>query len=95
VRGHDDPDLLRDAAYLQGLEVRETFRRHGIAGLLIARLEDQARWDGRGRVTAMVEPDNDQSLALFDHLGYQVFKRSSFVWADKEAPVFCLEKSIR
>jgi GNAT superfamily N-acetyltransferase len=54
VRGHDDPDLMRDAAYLQGLEVRETFRRQGIAGRLIKRLEDQARLDGRGRVTVMV-----------------------------------------
>jgi ribosomal protein S18 acetylase RimI-like enzyme len=95
VRGHDDPDLMHDAAYLQGLEVRETFRRQGLAGRLIARLEDQARLDGRGRVTVMIEPDNDLSLAFFENLGYQVFKHSSFVWAGESLPVVCLEKSIR
>jgi ribosomal protein S18 acetylase RimI-like enzyme len=94
VRGHDDPDLMRDAAYLQGLEVRETFRRQGIAGRLIKRLEDQARLDGRGRVTVMIEPDNDASLAFFGNLGYRVFKRSSFVWDGQELPVVCLEKFI-
>ena len=95
VRGHDDPDLLCDAAYLQGLEVRKTFRRQGIAGLLIERLEDQARLDGRSRVTVMVEPDNDASLAFFGNLGYQVFKHSSFLWDGESLPVVCLEKSIR
>jgi ribosomal protein S18 acetylase RimI-like enzyme len=94
VRGHDDPDLMRNAAYLQSLEVRETFRRQGIAGRLIARLEDQARQDGRGRVTVMIEPDNDASLALFGNLGYQVFKHSIFVWDGQELPVVCLEKSV-
>jgi ribosomal protein S18 acetylase RimI-like enzyme len=94
VRGHDDPDLMRDAAYLQGLEVRETFRRQGIAGLLIERLEDQALLDGRGRVTLMIEPDNDASLMLFKNLGHRVFKHSSFVWAGESLPVVCLEKSI-
>jgi aminoglycoside 6'-N-acetyltransferase I len=94
VRGHDDPDMLRDATYLQGLEVRETFRRQGIAGRLIERLEDQARLDGRGRVTVMVEPDNDASLAFFGNLGYQVFKHSSFVWDGRELPVVCLQKFI-
>jgi aminoglycoside 6'-N-acetyltransferase I len=94
VRGHDDPDLMRDAAYLQGLEVRESFRRQGIAGRLIKRLEDQARLDGRGRVTVMIEPDNDASLAFFGNLGYRVFKRSSFVWDGQELPVVCLEKFI-
>jgi aminoglycoside 6'-N-acetyltransferase I len=95
VRGHDDPDLMRDAAYLQGLEVRETFRRQGIAGRLIKRLEAQARLDGRGRVTVMIEPDNDTSLAFFGILGYRVFKHSSFVWDDQKLPVVCLEKFIR
>ena len=94
VRGHDDPDLMRDAAYLQGLEVRETFRRQGIAKQLVELLEDQARQDGRGRVTVMIEPDNDASLALFGNLGYQVFKHSIFVWDGQELPVVCLEKSV-
>ena len=94
VRGHDDPDLMRDAAYLQGLEVRETFRRQGIARQLVASLEDQARLDDRGRVTVMIEPDNDASLVLFGNLDYQVFKHSSFVWAGESLPVVCLEKSI-
>jgi ribosomal protein S18 acetylase RimI-like enzyme len=94
VRGHDDPDLMRDGAYLQGLEVRESFRRRGIAGRLIERLEDQARLDGRGRVTVMIEPDNVASLALFGNLGYQVFKHSSFVWDGQKLPVVCLEKFI-
>jgi ribosomal protein S18 acetylase RimI-like enzyme len=85
---------LRDAAYLQGLEVRESFRRQGIAGRLIKRLEDQARLDGRCCVTVMVEPDNDVSLALFGNLGYQVFKHSSFVWDGQKLPVVCLEKFI-
>jgi ribosomal protein S18 acetylase RimI-like enzyme len=92
VRGHDDPDLMRDAAYLQGLEVRENFRRRGIARRLIARLENRALLDGRGRVTVMIEPDNDASLAFFGNLGYQVFKHSSFVWDGQELPVVCLEK---
>ncbi len=87
--------LLCDAAYLQGLEVRKTFRRQGIAGLLIERLEDQARLDGRSRVTVVVEPDNDASLAFFGNLGYQVFKHSIFLWDGESLPVVCLEKSIR
>jgi ribosomal protein S18 acetylase RimI-like enzyme len=95
LRGHDDPDLMRDAAYLQGLEVRESFRRQGIAGRLVERLEDQARLDGRGRVTVMIEPDNVASLAFFTKLGYQVFKHSSFVWDGRELPVLCLKKLIR
>jgi GNAT superfamily N-acetyltransferase len=78
VREHSDADLVRNALYVQGLEVHEDYRRTGIAQLLLGTLEDQARLGGCVRATVMIEPDNQASLTVFTKLGFQAFKNLEF-----------------
>jgi ribosomal protein S18 acetylase RimI-like enzyme len=92
VRFHPDPDLTREAVYLQAVEVRPELRRQGLAKRLCLALEAQAKHEHKKRVTVAVEPHNSASLGLFASLGYLEFKRSSFVWDGQELPVLCLEK---
>ena len=94
VRDHADPDLIRDAAYLQALEVREGFRRRGIARALVAELERRASLEGRSRVTLMVEPDNETARAFYAALGYRAFKESTDTWDGQACAVLCLEKHL-
>jgi ribosomal protein S18 acetylase RimI-like enzyme len=94
VREHADSDLSKDAVYLQALEVHAAHRRQGIARLLIETLENQSRLEGARRVTLMVEPANTPALALYQRLGFTVFKTSTDTWDDKQYPVLCLEKPL-
>ena len=88
---HDDPDLIRDAVYLQSLEVHQDFLRYGIASRLNQTLIAQAKQEGYARVTLMVEPENVAALALYAKLGFRVFKASEYIWDGQVLPVLCME----
>ena len=94
VRHHADPELARNAAYLQALEVHHAFRRLGIGQKLFRAFERQARLEGASRIALMVEPENAQAIALYTKLGFQTFKESTDTWDGQTYPVLCLEKSL-
>ena len=95
VFDHDDPDLIRNAVYLQGLEVHQDFQHCGIATRLNETLIAQAKFAGCLRVTLMVETENLPALALYTKLGFQGFKESIFVWDGQHLPVLCMALELK
>lgn len=94
MREHTDDDMIRQAVYLEALEVHKDYRQRGIAQKLCQEVEQQTRLEGISRVTVSVEPTNTPSLNLFLKRGFRQFKESSFEWDGKQFPVVCLEKII-
>jgi ribosomal protein S18 acetylase RimI-like enzyme len=92
---HTDPEMIRDAVYLQALDVHSTFRRQGIATALCQLLETKAAQKGYSRITVEIEPDNLPSIKFFQSHNYFEFKDSEFMWDDKILPVVCFEKYLK
>ena len=93
VRNYHDPDLSNvTSVYLQGLDVRDTYRGRGVGTALIRALESHAKSLGFSRVTLMVDLDNAPALALYKKLGFQWFKQTFDVWDGQTYPVDCFEK---
>jgi len=97
VRTHPDADMAdgEQSGYVEALEVKEGWRRRGVAGAMLARLAGLAVQEGFSRLTVMVEPHNEPALAFFNRLGFRAFKRSEFIWRGNTRPVVCLEGTVR
>jgi ribosomal protein S18 acetylase RimI-like enzyme len=59
-----------DPPELQDVEVRESYRRQGVATTLIRAAEAAARRRGCSRLRVTVSEDNDRARALYEGLGY-------------------------
>jgi ribosomal protein S18 acetylase RimI-like enzyme len=92
---HTDPEMIRNAVYLQALEVHGAFRRQGIATALCQLLETKAAQKGYSRITVEIEPDNSPSIRFFQKHDYLEFKQSEFIWDGEILPVICFEKNIK
>jgi len=92
----DDLDLADGvtSGYLLALEVRDGFRRRGIATALFRALEAEAAARGLRRLTLMVEPDNEPALRFYHKTGFTPFKERTDFWRDREYRVLCMEKPI-
>jgi ribosomal protein S18 acetylase RimI-like enzyme len=95
IHNHEDPELANGTTrgYVGALEVSGAHRRQGIATALMQRLEDGARTQGFSSLALMVEPDNHAAINLYKHLGYEVFKTSSWRWKEREYATPCMEKT--
>lgn len=60
-----------DEAYLYGIVVDPTYRRHGMAAKLMAAAEAQARSWGKQLATGFIERNNTPSLQMAQKLGYR------------------------
>jgi len=70
--------------WINRLAVDPEYRRQGIAQHLIARLEKVLREKGTRIVSALVEESNQESLSLFEKLGY-VTHRSILYLSKRES----------
>ncbi len=85
-----------DTGWISGVGVLKAYRHRGIAGAMIAYLQQQARQLGIAQVSLEVLEDNDEALALYMRLGFvpvgaQVTLTRVFPIGDRivwEAPVF-------
>lgn len=66
LHGEEEPD----AAYVWTIEVLERYRRQGIGGLLLARVEDCAGQAGLGAIVLHVSERNLDALKLYERSGY-------------------------
>jgi ribosomal protein S18 acetylase RimI-like enzyme len=96
VFAHADPELGDGAgvAYVMALWVQENLRGRGIGAGLMSATETEAVRRGCRRLTLMVEPENAVALAMYEKLGYVVFKKSVWVWRGKERRTLCMGKRI-
>lgn len=96
VLRRDDPALAdgQTCAYLEALDVREPYRRRGVATRLVESAGVAAASRGFRRLTVEVEPDNAPSLGLFERLGFSCFKRGTWVWRGQAYPTLCLERAL-
>ncbi len=92
---HTDPEMIRDAVYLQAIEVHSAFRQQGIATALCQLLETKAAQKGYSRITVEIEPDNLPSIRFFQKYDYLEFKQSEFTWDGEILPVICFEKYLK
>ena len=63
--------LTGDEAWMEGIRVRPSARRHGIGSALLAQMENVAVSRGAVRARAAIETTNARSLALFGSIGYR------------------------
>lgn len=63
--------MLRDEAHVVTIAVRESYRRRGIAELLLIRAIDLARAKEQGLVTLECRVTNHPALALYDKYGFR------------------------
>jgi ribosomal protein S18 acetylase RimI-like enzyme len=74
-RGRLEPD----EAYVDELAVAPWARRRGIASALLARCADDARAEGRTRLTLWVTEDNAAGRALYERAGFRVRRRRRWI----------------
>ncbi len=91
-----DQDLAdgTTTGYLLALEVREEWRRRGVATALVRALEAEAARRGLRCLTLMVEPDNKPALSLYHKMGFSTFKIGTDSWRDRAYPVLCMVKAL-
>ena len=63
--------MLPDEAHVVTIAVRESYRRRGIAELLLIRAIDLARAKEQGLVTLECRVSNHPALALYDKYGFR------------------------
>lgn len=63
--------MLADEAHVVTIAVRESYRRRGIAELLLIRAIEFARAEGQGLVTLECRVSNHPALALYDKYGFR------------------------
>ncbi|MEQ9280190.1 MAG: GNAT family N-acetyltransferase [Balneola sp.] len=71
-------------AYLEGIYVKETYRKNGVASELIQRAEQWAEENGSSQLASDVEIDNEQSI--------QFHKKSGFL---EENRIVCFIKDLK
>lgn len=64
-----------DEAYVEELAVAPHHRRRGVARLLLAACEDEARRRGKRRLALWVTSDNAAAIALYRGAGFRVARR--------------------
>lgn len=69
----------RQKGWINRLAVHPAFRHQGIAHLLLAEIETRLRARGALLVTALVEVENDASLALFRASGYEEIRGLAYL----------------
>ncbi|MBO6570899.1 GNAT family N-acetyltransferase [bacterium] len=58
-------------AYLEGIYVKESYRKTGIASKLIQQAEQWAKENGSSQLASDVEIDNEQSIRFHNKSGFQ------------------------
>lgn len=58
-------------AYLEGIYVKESYRKTGLASKLIQRAEQWAKENGSSQLASDVEIDNEQSIRFHNKSGFQ------------------------
>lgn len=73
-------------AEISELFVSESFRRRGIAGALMAELENRARAAGASSLTVLTAADNYPALALYRAMGFEEFSIALQKWFTEDRP---------
>lgn len=82
VVGHAVLSAVGDVAELQRIGVGPSYRRHGVAGLLLQAVVDRAREAGAERLLLEVREDNRPALALYARHGLAELARRRRYYAD-------------
>jgi len=80
----EDPDVADggDTAALASLIVTASSARRGLGRLLTQFAEDEAKTRGVRMLTLNTRPTNAAALALYEGLGYRVFKSGPRSWGE-------------
>jgi ribosomal protein S18 acetylase RimI-like enzyme len=80
-------------AYIQTIEVAPRFRRHGIAGELLRRIEASAIAAGAGNIWLHVDAENSAAIHLYESHGYAGQGREEHYYA-RHRPALIYAKSL-
>jgi ribosomal protein S18 acetylase RimI-like enzyme len=74
---YDLPDeiTLTEQTFIAYMAVEPEWQRRGIAGLLLAQIEEQARKRGLPYLSLMVTEENAPALALYERAGFNTERR--------------------
>ncbi len=82
VVGHAVASLAGDDAELQRIAVDPAYRRRGLAGELLAAVEEQAAAGGAGRLLLEVREDNTPATAFYEARGFEEVGRRRGYYRD-------------
>ncbi len=82
------PYLGEEAPYAEISEmfVTERARRRGVGRALMAEVERRARAAGATSLNVLTAPDNEQALALYRAMGFELFSLALQKWFSEERP---------
>jgi ribosomal-protein-alanine N-acetyltransferase len=93
ILGHAVASIVDEMAELQRIAVHHPHRRRGVAGLLLARVEQEARAGGARRLLLEVREDNVGALAFYARRGFTELSRRPRYFRDGSAAVV-MEKAL-
>ena len=71
--------------YIQTLEIAQQFRRRGVGGELLSRLEASAQAAGATRIWLHVDAENKPAIALYRSRGYELQGRQDRYYPNQRA----------